>query len=295
MTDFNSMTLMAAGEMIAEMSTKAAFSSLVLSWDVDEFCGSGSVASKANDLVKFAKSDMGGQRSVPTANGRCELPRAMIEHAITAPEQSKRNCPDAWSRLVAGLKMDGFEIGEEKLPDPSGRQSIFEDGPIKIARPTLRRMLPQSVPGLNLRAADDEITTLLKKHGFPTALGHLQQATATFQGGHWSSANAMIRDFYQELLDKIAERFGCDPKVSDDQKRQYLAQEASGPFLYHEYNEWENDRGKPAYVLGLWARLHPHGSHPGLSDEDDCSFRFQIILITARVFLRRFDKRVSPK
>lgn len=102
----------------------------------------------------------------------------------------------------------------------------------------------------------------------------------------------MIRDFYQELLDKIAEYFGCDPKVSDDAKRQYLADTKSGPFLLHEYNEWENDRGKPAYVLGLWARLHPHGSHPGLSDEEDCAFRFQIILITARIFLRRFDKRV---
>lgn len=295
MTDFNSMTVMAAGEMIAEMSTQAAFSALVISWDVDEFCGSGSVAAKANELVRFAKHSMGRRRSVPTVSGLCELPRAMIEHAITASDQAKRNCPDSWSRLVAGLKMDGFEVRDEKFPDPSGRQSLFEDGPTMVSKPILRRMLPQSVPGMDLREADDEITNLLKKHGLATALGHLQQATATFQNGHWSSANAMIRDFYQELLDKIAENLGCDPQVSDDQKRQYLAREASGPFLYHEYNEWENDRGKPAFVLGLWARLHPHGSHPGLSDEDDCAFRFQIILITARVFLRRFDKRVSRK
>ncbi len=59
MSNFNSMTLMAAGEMIAEMSTQAAFSSLVLGWGVEEFCGSGSGASKANDLVRFAQKQYG--------------------------------------------------------------------------------------------------------------------------------------------------------------------------------------------------------------------------------------------
>ncbi|WP_417599320.1 hypothetical protein [Pararhodobacter oceanensis] len=294
MSDFNSMTLMAAGEMIAEMSTQAAFSSLVLGWDVDEFCGSGSVSSKANSLVKFAKSNI-GRRSVPTVNGKCDLSRAMIEHAITASDRDKNNKHDVWARLVAGLKMDGFEILEEMVPDPIGTPSIFDDGPRMVAKPTLRRMLPEDVPETDFREATSEVETLLDRHGFRVAEGHLTQAIRNFSQGNWSSANAMIRDYYQELLDKIAEHFGCDPKVSDDAKRHYLADQRSGPFLFHEYNEWENDRGKPAYVLGLWARLHPHGSHPGLSDEEDCAFRFQIILITSRIFLRRFDRRVSRK
>jgi hypothetical protein len=292
MSDFNSMTLMAAGEMIAEMSTQTAFSSLTLGWGVDEFCGSGSVASKAIEMVRFARSSMGG-RSVPTVNGNCDLSRAMIEHAITASEQSKRNKPDVWLRLLAGLKMDGFTLVEEEVPDPMGRSSIFDDAPRVITQTVLRRMLPEDVPETDFREATSEIEVLLGRHGFGVAKGHLDQAVQNFSQGNWSSANAMIRDFYQELLDKIAEYFGCDPKVSDDAKRQYLADKKSGPFLLHEYNEWENDRGKPAYVLGLWARLHPHGSHPGLSDEEDCAFRFQIILITARIFLRRFDKRVK--
>ena len=154
-------------------------------------------------------------------------------------------------------------------------------------------MHPEISPELDFREAESEIEVLLGRHGFQIAKGHLSQAVANFSQGNWSSANAMIRDFYQELLDKIAEHFGCDPSFSDDAKRQYLASDQSGPFLYHEYNEWENERGRPSYVLGLWARLHPHGSHPGLSDEEDCAFRFQIILITTRLFLRRFNKRVS--
>ena len=133
MSNFNSMTLMAAGEMIAEMSTQAAFSSLILGWGVEEFCGSGSVASKANDLVRFAKSSM-GQRSVPTVNGNCDLRRAMVEHATTASDRDKQNKPDVWLRLVAGLKMDGFELVEERVPDPMGGTSIFDDAPRMIKK-----------------------------------------------------------------------------------------------------------------------------------------------------------------
>ena len=156
MSDFNSMTLMAAGEMIAEMSTQTAFSSLTLGWGVDEFCGSGSVASKANEMVRFARSSMGG-RSVPTVNGNCDLSRAMIEHAITASEQSKRNKPDVWLRLLAGLKMDGFTLVEEEVPDPMGRSSIFDDAPRVITQTVLRRMLPEDVPETDFREATSEI------------------------------------------------------------------------------------------------------------------------------------------
>lgn len=38
---------------------------------------------------------------------------------------------------------------------------------------------------------------------------------------------------------------------------------------------------------GLIARLNPQGSHPGLSDQEDCTFRLHIVIITARLVLRR--------
>ncbi|WP_420398463.1 hypothetical protein [Marinovum algicola] len=184
MSDFNSMTLMAAGEMIAEMSTQTAFSSLTLGWGVDEFCGSGSVASKANEMVRFARSSMGG-RSVPTVNGNCDLSRAMIEHAITASEQSKCNKPDVWLRLLAGLKMDGFTLVEEEVPDPMGRSSIFDDAPRVITQTVLRRMLPEDVPETDFREATSEIEVLLGRHGFGVAKGHLDQAVQNFSQGNW--------------------------------------------------------------------------------------------------------------
>lgn len=288
MSDFNSMTMVAAAEMIAEMSTQAAFTSLVMSWGVDDFCGSGAVASRANNLVRYARS---GGCFVPTVQGNCELTRAMVEHAITASDSEKHRKPESWARFVAGLKMDGFEIVEEEIPDPSGRSSIFDDVPRMISKSTLKRMLPEDIPDVDFREAEDEITGLLKKHSFVVAEGHLKQSMAAFQRGDWAASNSQLRTFYQELLDKIAENLGCEASKSDDAKRQFLADGVSGPFLIHEYNEWENDRGRPAFILGLWARLHPQGSHPGLSDEDDAAFRLQVTLITARLFLRRFDER----
>ncbi len=289
MNDFNSMTLMAAGEMISGMSTQAAFSSLLLRWDVDELCGSGSVASMANNLVKLAKSSM-GQRPVPTVNGHCELRWAIIEHAITASEKAKRDYPNAWARLVAGLKMDGFEIGEKKIPDPSGRQSSFELGPVMVSQPTITRMLPQLVPDTDFRKADDEVTCLLKAHNFSVALGHMQQAISAFHRGDWAAANGQLRTFTESYLSDLADRLGYQGPNKMHNRFKFLG-ELDPPFLLSDYNEWNVNDHKPQFAKGLWSRMHLEGSHPGLSEEEDATFRMQITLITARLFLRQFDQR----
>ncbi|MBB4279347.1 hypothetical protein GGE12_007161 [Rhizobium mongolense] len=43
-------------------------------------------------------------------------------------------------------------------------------------------------------------------------------------------------------------------------------------------------------IDALMSRMHPHGGHPGLSEEEDATFRLQINLVTARLFLRRLDR-----
>jgi hypothetical protein len=54
-----------------------------------------------------------------------------------------------------------------------------------------------------------------------------------------------------------------------------------------ELNEWD-DNGL-GFINGLMKRLHPKGSHPGLPDEEDSTFRLHIVLLTARLLLTRFD------
>ncbi len=73
-------------------------------------------------------------------------------------------------------------------------------------------------------------------------------------------------------------------------KRDFLGN-LEPPFLLTEYNEWNINNQKPQYVQGLMSRMHPHGGHPGLSEEEDAAFRLHISLVTGRLFLRRFDER----
>jgi hypothetical protein len=40
-------------------------------------------------------------------------------------------------------------------------------------------------------------------------------------------------------------------------------------------------------MQAFFRRLHPAGSHPGLSDEDDSTFRLHLVLLVARNLLRR--------
>ena len=61
----------------------------------------------------------------------------------------------------------------------------------------------------------------------------------------------------------------------------------SPPFISRELNEWSDD-GKN-FVNGTFKRVHPQGSHPGLSDEEDCTFRLHLVLLVARLFLRRLN------
>ena len=62
-------------------------------------------------------------------------------------------------------------------------------------------------------------------------------------------------------------------------------------FLSRHLNEWaDNGTG---FVNGLVKRLHPQGAHPGLSDEEDSTFRLHVILLTARMLITRFDAEVT--
>lgn len=199
---------------------------------------------------------------------------------------------NAITEKAASLVRDDIEFEEDGAPSwyvnqQELRRRLETDG-FTVSGGKLRASLPLDV---DLPAAQDELHRLLIKHKFSTALGHLDQALDAHARGKWASANSQIRPFFDSLFDEICERIDQGTKAlgSGQPRRTQLA--AKG-FFSRDLNEW-SDSGQ-GFMNGLAKRLHPQGSHPGLSDPDDSTFRLHVVLLTARLFLRRFDAWKAP-
>ncbi|MGR3802015.1 MAG: hypothetical protein ACU0AY_00965 [Marinibacterium profundimaris] len=284
MNEFNRMTIVAAVEIVADLNSHSDMAVLEVQWDLDQYSiSSSSKSARVRDWAKIATSL---NPKVMTEMGQVHLERALVETAILAPSDTKRK-PE-WKKLLAGLRFDGFELVEIEVA--TDRQGLFGD-PVTETRYELRRMLPEDVPESDFREAASEVELLLNHLSLHVAKGHLQQALSAFQRGEWSSANGALRNFYENYLNEIADGLGYAGKDDSRLRRDFLGAGVEPPFLLTEYNEWNANNQKPQYVQGLMNRMHPHGGHPGLSEEEDATFRLQVSLITARLFLRRFKQR----
>jgi hypothetical protein len=164
------------------------------------------------------------------------------------------------------------------------RAMLAKDGFIVVEH-KLRRTVPVE---LGIAEAEDEISRMLSRPEFATSRGHLNQALDSHGRGNWAAANSQTRSFFEALLDDFAN--AIDPALasgSGEARRQRLASEG---FLSTELNEWGGE-GKN-FINGLMKRLHPHGSHPGLSSEKDSTFRLYVVLLTARLLLERWEDRL---
>lgn len=272
-SQFSRRTVIAAIDLIESVSSQAKISSFLIELGQDVYSQvrderTASASTRMNDLKKFVD-----------ANPTCQvdggvLEAVMVEKAVSLLPSEEPQRP--WSPPIAlsprmeqftrALEQDGFSVRDGKL----------------------LRTLPAT---MELPEAEDEIFRLLEKHGFRLAKGHLDQAFANHADGNWAAANSQIRSFLDGLLDEIAERVDLSAATlaSGQPRRTKLA--AAG-FLSRDLNEWD-DKGL-GFVNGLVKRLHPHGAHPGLSDQDDSTFRLHIVLLTARLFLSRFDAWGKP-
>ena len=167
--------------------------------------------------------------------------------------------------------------------------SLKRDGYIVTYKGKLKTLLPESI---KLVEKENELNSLLDKFRFKTTRGHMDQAISAHAMGNWASANAQLRSFMESLFDSIADKLVGNKTTlppSGHQRRELLAK-LNPPFLLPALNEWEiSDKG--GFLQGLLRRLHPQGSHPGLSDEEDSTFRLHLVILTASYYLRRFDSR----
>ncbi|WP_375599632.1 hypothetical protein [Devosia sp. Naph2] len=281
MSAFNRMTMVAAAEVLAAFHSHSDMEVLEVQWGISGRCAGSSKSARIADLARIAADE---QLEVMTIDGMVPIARTLIEAAILAPPSTKNTL--GWKKLIAGLRFDGFEVVEERAetePEYPWRQSTTE---ITVR---LVRMLPGDIPELDFREAGNEVELLLDRHGLVVARGHLRQAMSAFGRGEWASANGALRNFFESYLNEIADALGYQGQGDGKVKRDFLGN-IQPPFLLSQYNEWNENNQKPQYVQGLMSRMHPHGGHPGLSEEEDATFRLQISLITARLLLRRFDQ-----
>src|SRR5699024_2386249 len=197
MTEFNRMTLVAAGEVIAHIKSHSEMQLLETQWGIEERTEFHNKHARISSWVKLA---LDPNIIVITENGYVTLARAIVETAVSTKGQS---IAPSWNKLIAGLRFDGFEVVTEttvvKTQDP------FAISPSVNKTQKLVRMLPSDVPQLDFREAENEVAALLNQFEFHTAIGHLQQAISAFQRGEWSSANGELRNFYESYLNEIAE------------------------------------------------------------------------------------------
>ena len=226
-----------------------------------------SVRKRMNDLMKFVDDH-------PVHN----IEEGLLETAIIEK---------AVALLTLHCYEDWWSEPSSQLPHiEEFKRALQQDG-FAVSDGALLPALPTDV---GLPSVQSELSHLLQKHGLVTAEGHLDQALNAHVHGNWASANGQIRTFFDAVLDWIAMELDPTAKIvgSGQPRRAKLSKNG---FLSRDLNEWDND-GK-GFINGLVKRLHPQGAHPGLSDEDDCTFRLHIVLITVALLLRRYDQ-IAP-
>lgn len=194
--------------------------------------------------------------------------------------------------LFSTLKNRADRLNHEWKPEskvPRLLHSLAQDG-FSLEGTSLRATLPSE---LGFAKMDDELTDRLRKLGFDTSLNHLSLARTAHTRGEWASANAQARTFIESLFDETHSRLCPGPgndELKSHEKKRALAN-TDPPFFSRNLNEWDG-QGK-GFVEAFWRRLHPEGSHPGLSDENDSTFRLQLCLLVGLYYIRRLEQRVD--
>ncbi|HHC7385838.1 TPA: hypothetical protein ACN30P_004816 [Vibrio parahaemolyticus] len=233
---------------------------LAIIFDFEEAISGQYIKAKETSIVKFllANPDLLGPNG---ANIQYEL----LEFSIKKYKSGINfdSFDETFPELVNSLKKDGYEVVDNQI----------------------KTLLPTQLP---LVQQESELESLLVKHGLLTAKGHYEQAIAAHARGEWAAANSQLRSYVEDLFNQIQNKVCPGNYTSSQQKKQALAQ--SG-FFVSEYNEFlSNGTG---FVEGFWKRLHSSGSHPGLSDELDSTFRLHIVILVSHYFLVRFDQNYS--
>lgn len=268
---FSRSTLVAACETL-ESHTQASFNQMVIRLELENDIPQSTSMSVKKKCVQLATIVLErGAMEIETLAGRMSLGEAVVREVIAKLRNDSAWPPQA--KFEQALSRDGYSLVWDKERRPWNSD----------AAPKLVPAMPVELGG---QEAEDEIRSLLGKMVFATSLGHLDQALDAHTRGNWASANGQLRTFLESLVEEIACFIGVDnaETVTPENHRADLA---DAGFLSCERKEWTAD-GKN-YLNGLFKMLHSEGSHAGLSDAEHSTFRLHVVLVTARMLLRRLQ------
>lgn len=254
---FSPNTIVLALELIEGWSHPQ-IDNLLIRYQIEKIApiSAGSKANRINLLAKFLVTDP--PQKGPLGGG---LVFELLEEIIQDCHQHGYSIS---TRLARSLAVDGFSLNHDSR---------------------LISILPIATP---VAGQVTIVDTLLTKFSFTTSAGHLAQALSAHARGDWAAANSQARTFFESLFDEIAIKLGVpSTSTSSHSRKEYLAK-LTPPFIDPALNEWDFTK-KDGFVQGSWSRLHPTGSHPGLSDEDDSTFRIQLVYLIAHRFLKRLE------
>ncbi len=234
------------------------FDNLMLRLGVDVF--GRSIAHKATGLIEYAHNNP----SQRTDSGQ-NLWDAIVEEAVRIGSLDESS-----AELRSALASDGYEI-----------EAIENEYKIQRRAPAVA----------DIPRARDELKNLLDDLAFTTPRGHYAQALETHAERNWAAANAQLRTFLEGVFDEIAARLASGGTPRQGSAARHMLATLPSPFLDPQLNEWTSDGRN--FIEGVFKRLHPNGSHPGLSDEEDSTFRLQLVSLVAWHYLRRLKARLD--
>ena len=265
MSHFSRRTILAALDVLAQQG-HTDLSRFALEYGIEDQLTGTSRADRTNHLASYL---------ISTPRAKSEDGQNLTDAIVTAlVNEAVARSDGGWGQ--------GFSADVFAQRYPALQAALARDGFV-VVDGTLRRTLPTAI---DLPAADDEVHLLLKCYNFNVAKGHLDQGIAAQSPRAWAAANGQLRPFIESLFDEIAERLarGTTLPPPGGQRRIWLAQRQP-PFFFQGLNEWDG-QGK-GFIEAFFRRLHPAGAHPGLSDEEDSTFRLHLVLLVARHVLRR--------
>ena len=270
MARFSRSTIIEACVML-ESKTHAEIDRFLLRFELENIAETGHKKERVNALIKHL---IDNPESVGPSGSSLtyEIIEKIIDENIgfDACEYSGYSVEDSFPGLVNSLKRDGFSITVEGL----------------------KTILPQNV---QLAQKGDELNSLLDEFDFVVPKGHLDQALSAHTRSDWAAANSQMRPFIEGLFDSFASLLAdkTQPLPSTSHGRRELLAKLDPPFFLASLNEWEIGK-KGGFVQGFWSRLHPEGSHPGLSEEDS-TFRLHLVVLVAWHYMKRLEKRLQSE